>query len=125
MRKPKERSRTRKAHVLEYQVNISFDPRDEIYVTRVPELDNCHSHGSTPEEALSNIRQAIELWLETARERKISVPEPIARRRFSGKFVLRASPKLHATLAKEALQRGKSMNELAVELIDSGLKNTG
>ena len=94
-------------------------------MARVPELDNCHTHGGTPEEALNNAKEAIELWIETAEKRKRPIPEPTSRKKFSGKFVLRTSPELHATLAKQALQSGKSMNELAEELLDSGLRKTG
>ncbi len=117
--------KNKKVEVLEYQVNIAFDPRDKIYIARVPELENCHTHGATPEEALRNAKEAIELWIETAEKRKRPVPEPITQKKFSGKFVLRTSPKLHAALAKQALQTGKSMNEVAEELLESGLKKTG
>jgi predicted RNase H-like HicB family nuclease len=117
--------KSKRAEGLEYQVNIAFDPRDKIYVARVPELENCHTHGATPEEALGNAKEAIELWIETAEKRRKPVPEPTSRKTFSGKFVLRMSPELHALLAKQALQSGKSMNELAEEILDSGLKKTG
>lgn len=117
-----KKEKNKRTEVLEYQVNISFDPRDEIYVARVPELENCHSHGSSPEETLTNVREAIELWLETAKRKKIHIPDPVTRKTFSGKFILRTSPEMHADLVKKALQKGKSMNELAVELIDSGLR---
>ena len=30
-----------------------------------PELKGCHSQGTTPEEAIANIKEAIELYLET------------------------------------------------------------
>ena len=33
-----------------------------------PELKGCHSQGDTLEEALANIREAIELYLETLTE---------------------------------------------------------
>ena len=102
--------------------SISLDPRDGIYVARVPELENCHTHGSTPEEALAQAKEAIELWLETAKAESIEIPEPMSRRTFSGKFILRTPETLHARLAQAALQSGKSMNELAVELIGKGLK---
>ena len=117
--------KSKRSEVLEYQVNIAFDPRDKIYVARVPELENCHTHGSTPEEALTHAQEAIELWIETAQKRRKPVPEPMSRKKFSGKFVLRTTPELHAALAKHALQTGKSMNELAEELLGSGLKKTG
>ncbi|MBI4267373.1 MAG: type II toxin-antitoxin system HicB family antitoxin [Chloroflexi bacterium] len=40
-----------------------------------PSLKGCHSYGSTREEALRNIAEAITLWLESARELGIPVPE--------------------------------------------------
>jgi predicted RNase H-like HicB family nuclease len=116
------KAKTRKAEVLEYQVNLAYDARDGIYVARVPELENCHTHGATPEEALANAKEAIELWLDTAKAKRIPIPEPMGRKKFSGKFVVRTPEELHATLAQEALRRGKSMNELAVELLSKGLK---
>jgi len=122
MAKKKPRPRDRRSQAFEYQVNIAFDPRDGIYVARVPELENCHTHGDSPEEALTNAKEAIELWIETAQERKIPIPEPMSLRKFSGKFVVRAQEDLHASLAREALRSGKSMNELAVELLSKGLK---
>ncbi len=122
MAKPKAQPKIRKINVLEYQVNIAFDPRDQIYVARVPELENCHTHGATPEAALANSKEAIELWIAAARENNIVIPEPMIRKKFSGKFVVRTPEELHASLAHTALQQGKSMNEIAVELLTKGLK---
>jgi predicted RNase H-like HicB family nuclease len=34
------------------------------YSVSVPALPGCHSEGETREEALENIREAAELWLE-------------------------------------------------------------
>ena len=34
------------------------------YSVSVPALPGCHSEGETLEEALANIREAAELWLE-------------------------------------------------------------
>ena len=121
MRKNRK-TRQNKIDRLNYQVNISYDPRDEIYVAKVPELENCHSHGMTPDEALANAREAVTLWLETARRRKIPIPEPLSKKKFSGKFLLRTPAALHAHLAKTALHCGKSMNEFTVELISEALR---
>lgn len=76
--KSKDKKST-KQDALEYQVNITFDARDKIYVARVPELDNCHSHDQTPEEALVHVKEAIELWLETARKTRIEIPAPMSK----------------------------------------------
>ncbi len=41
------------------------------YVAYVPALPGCFSQGETMEEALKNIREAIELYLETVEEREL------------------------------------------------------
>lgn len=38
------------------------------YSVSVPALRGCHSQGETLEEALTNIREAAELWFEAAEE---------------------------------------------------------
>ena len=38
------------------------------YSVSVPALPGCHSQGETLDEALANIREAAELWLEVATE---------------------------------------------------------
>jgi predicted RNase H-like HicB family nuclease len=38
------------------------------YSVSVPALPGCHSQGETLGEALNNIREAAELWLEVAAE---------------------------------------------------------
>jgi predicted RNase H-like HicB family nuclease len=40
-----------------------------------PLLKGCHSFGDTKEEARKNISEAIELWLESAEELGLSIPE--------------------------------------------------
>lgn len=40
-----------------------------------PALKGCHSYGVTKEEALEKIKEAIELWLESAKELGIKLPE--------------------------------------------------
>ena len=41
----------------------------------VPALKGCHSWGATRAEAREHIREAIELWLESAKELGIQVPD--------------------------------------------------
>jgi predicted RNase H-like HicB family nuclease len=41
-----------------------------------PELKGCQSQGATVEEALANIREAAELFLETLTEEERLVPTP-------------------------------------------------
>ncbi|MBN2187092.1 MAG: type II toxin-antitoxin system HicB family antitoxin [Dehalococcoidia bacterium] len=55
---------------------VILEPEDEGgYHIYCPVLKGCHSYGNTREEALKNIREAIELWLESAQELDIRIPE--------------------------------------------------
>ena len=44
------------------------------FVAEVPALPGCLSQGKTYEEALTNIREAIELWLEVMESKTVSEP---------------------------------------------------
>ncbi len=51
------------------KLKIIFEPSEEGgYTVYVPGLPGCISEGDTKEEALSNIREAIELYLEPAED---------------------------------------------------------
>lgn len=60
----------------EYSVFIKYDSNDKIYVANIPELPGCMAHGSTREQALKEIETAKELWIETALEDGLPIPEP-------------------------------------------------
>lgn len=59
-----------------YTVTIAWSDRDQAFVARVPELPGCMAHGATYEDALANIEDAMALWLDTAREDGLQLPEP-------------------------------------------------
>ena len=63
--------------MLQYSVLIQYDGRDDIYVASIPELSGCMAHGSSQEEAIREIRVALELWIETASENGMRIPEPM------------------------------------------------
>ena len=60
----------------EYSILMQYDPQDKIYVASIPELQGCMAHGETKEQALKEIDIAKELWIETAREDGLPIPEP-------------------------------------------------
>ena len=43
-------------------------PSEEGFAVGCPALPGCWSQGKTREDALTNIREAIQLWLEVAQE---------------------------------------------------------
>ena len=59
-----------------YEIIIYWSKEDKLFIAEVPELPGCMAHGKSYEEALKNIKEAIELWIETAKEFGDPIPEP-------------------------------------------------
>ena len=59
-----------------YHINIFWSENDRRWIADVPDLKHCSAHGATPLEAVKEVRVAIELWLETARDENLDIPEP-------------------------------------------------
>ena len=59
-----------------YEIIIYWGREDQVFIAEVPELPGCQAHGKSQQEALANANEAIELWIETAREFGDPVPEP-------------------------------------------------
>ena len=57
---------------------ILIPDEDGGFVVEVPSLPGCYSQGETVEEALANIREAIDLHIESMRARGEEIPEDIA-----------------------------------------------
>ena len=59
-----------------YEIIIYWSEEDKAFIAEVPELAGCSAHGKTQIDAVKNINEAVELWLETAREFGDEIPEP-------------------------------------------------
>jgi len=62
--------------LVKYAVVIYWSAADQTYVAEVPELPGCMAHGGTQEVALTNANEAVQLWIDTAKEFGDPVPEP-------------------------------------------------
>ena len=63
---------------LEYPVVIEPLPVEDGggFLATVPDLPGCMSDGATPEEAVSNVQDAIVAWIEAAQDLGHAVPKP-------------------------------------------------
>jgi predicted RNase H-like HicB family nuclease len=57
-----------------YIFRVTVEPDDGRYYAEAPALPGCHSWGHTYEEALQNIKEAVELWIEVLREAGEQIP---------------------------------------------------
>jgi len=67
-----------------YAIEIFYSEEDEGYISVVPELPGCSAFGETEKEALKEVMDAMDLWLETAKKEGRQIPKP------AGKELLRA-----------------------------------
>ena len=63
-----------------YEMILYWDKEDDVFVVEVPELPGCIAHGKTHELALESAKQAIQLWIDTAKEFGDPIPTPKGRR---------------------------------------------
>jgi predicted RNase H-like HicB family nuclease len=66
--------------MLRYEIIIYWSNEDEVFVAEAPELPGCMAHGDREEAALKNIKEAVQLCIDTAREFGDRIPEPKGRR---------------------------------------------
>ena len=63
-----------------YEIIIYWSNEDQICIAEVPELPGCMAHGDTQSDALTSIQEAMQLWIDTAKEFGDPIPEPKGRR---------------------------------------------
>ena len=63
---------------LSYPVLLVYDQEDNYWIARLPDLPGCTSDGANPNEAVSNVKDAQQAWVETCIEDGQEVPLPTA-----------------------------------------------
>ena len=82
------------------------------YIGRCLELPWLSRQAPTVTEAIAGIERAVDEYLA---ECDGDVPPPLTDRKFSGQFLVRTSPMLHARLTVEAAEQNVSMNQWVVQ----------
>ncbi|MDX2213237.1 MAG: type II toxin-antitoxin system HicB family antitoxin [Oculatellaceae cyanobacterium bins.114] len=59
-----------------YHINIFYSEEDEGYIADIPDLKHCSAFGETEEEALHEVLNAKQAWLEVAKVEGKPIPEP-------------------------------------------------
>jgi len=62
-----------------YEIIIFWSSEDNAYIAEVPELPGCMADGNTYQEALKNVEQIIDEWIETATQLGRPIPQPKGR----------------------------------------------
>jgi predicted RNase H-like HicB family nuclease len=58
-----------------YAIIVFWSREEGGWIADAPDLKSCSAYGDAPEEAVAELRLAMEAWLETAREHNDPIPE--------------------------------------------------
>jgi predicted RNase H-like HicB family nuclease len=62
-----------------YATIAYWSDEDAVWIAEAPDLESCAAHGNTPEQAVAELRVAMDLWLEVAREKGQPIRFPMPR----------------------------------------------
>jgi antitoxin HicB len=102
---------------LNYSVTLYPDEEEGGYVAEIRDLPGCITQGETLEEAVNNINEAKELWIETVYASGKKIPLPSTATNYSGKLLLRIPKYLHRRLAETAKNEGVSLNQYILSVL--------
>ena len=95
-----------------YTYRVTWSGDDNEYVGLCAEFPSLSWLARTPETALKGIRKLVADVLSEMEINGEPVPEPIACRHYSGKFMVRITPDVHRKLAIQAAESGVSLNRI-------------
>jgi predicted HicB family RNase H-like nuclease len=96
-----------------YTYRVTWSEDDNEYVGLCAEFPGLSWLAKKPEVALKGIRKLVEDVARDMHKEGEAVPEPIACKQYSGKFMVRVPPQVHRKLAIQAAESGVSLNRLA------------
>jgi predicted RNase H-like HicB family nuclease len=59
-----------------YAIVVFWSEADGSWVADVPDLKSCAAFGKTPEEAVAEVRVAMDAWIAAARDAGLPIPQP-------------------------------------------------
>ncbi len=95
-----------------YTYRVTWSEEDQEYVGLCLEFPSLSWLAESQEEALKGIRETVSSVVSDMLEQKETIPEPIACKHYSGKFMVRVTPDVHRKLALIAAESGISLNRL-------------
>ena len=96
-----------------YTYRVTWSEDDNEYVGLCAEFPSLSWLAKTPEAALKGVRMVVADVVEDMHHTGETIPDPIAGKNFSGKFIVRVPPEIHRKLAIQAAESGISLNRLA------------
>ena len=102
-----------------YTYRVSWSEEDGEFVGLCAEFPSLSWLDRKPELALTGIRKVVSASIRDMKKSGERLPEPLAGRTYSGKFMVRVPPQLHRELTTQAAEAGVSLNRLITHKLAS------
>jgi len=99
----------------EYTHRAMWSPNDQSYVGTCLEFPGLRGRGQTAGGAITEVEKLVNEDVALAVGTGWTPPESLTDREYSGRFVVRMSPELHAHLAVESAEQGVSLNHWVLQ----------
>ena len=99
-----------------YSLLVEWSEEDDTWIGRCPELFLGGVHGDDRAKVYAELLEAVDEVLEI-RKTDGTLPAPLAKKKFSGKFILRTTPEHHRLLTLRAMQERESLNNYVVKAL--------
>lgn len=96
-----------------YTYRVTWSDEDQEHIGLCAEFPGLSWLAASPEAALRGVRRVVADVVEDMIASGEFAPEPLASRKFSGKFMVRVPPDVHRDLTLQAVEAGVSLNRLA------------
>jgi len=108
---------------LNYPISVEETEKDgrKYFILSIPDLPGCWAEGATFDEARNQLEESKEVWIMANLGEGRSIPEPVIEEEFSGKFLLRITPKVHMKLSKSAEREGQSLNQFVRSILEGNM----
>jgi predicted HicB family RNase H-like nuclease len=95
-----------------YTYRVMWSDEDEEFVGLCAEFPSLSWLADSPEDALKGIRSVVRKCVKDLAENGEDVPQALAVKQYSGKFMVRVPPEVHRRLAMKAAEAGISLNRV-------------
>ena len=95
-----------------YTYRVTWPEEDNEYIGLCAEFPSLSWLAKTQETALKGIRNVVADVIKDMKKSGEDIPQPLAHKNFSGKFMVRVPPEVHRNLAIQAAESGVSINRL-------------
>jgi predicted HicB family RNase H-like nuclease len=111
---------TKTNEIQRYTYRVEWSEEDGEFVATCAEFSSLSWLAESPVAAINGIIVLVHDVAAGLRREHQPIPEPLSGRSYSGRFIVRTTPALHARLVREAAEQHVSLNQLAAQKLAVG-----